>query len=100
MKMMKNKGEKIATATVRYLGVAICTIFSCIGIYWLVASVWWCGIGHPKNILWMFCRGLWQAFVAVWYISIPMTAIVILDVQRRLREHRKETTHRDNDPPR
>jgi hypothetical protein len=89
--MMKGKGERIADATIRYLGVAIYTLFSCIALYWLVASAWWCGIEHPTKILWMFFWGLWRSFVAVWYIALPMTAIVILDVQRRLRKHGRGT---------
>ena len=88
---MNGRGEKIANETVRYLGVAIYTLFFCIAIYWLVASAWWCGIGHPKKILWMFCSGLWQAFCGVWYVALPMTAIVILDFLRRLRTHGRGT---------
>ena len=75
----------IADKMIRYLGVAVYTLLVCLAGYWLVASSWWCGLAHPRNIVLMFCVGLWGAFVQLWYVTIPMTAVVVLDVQRRLR---------------
>lgn len=77
----------IADRTIRYLGMAVYSLLVCFAVYWLVASCWWCGFTHPGNIVLMFCGGLWGAFVQLWYVTIPMTAVVVLDVQRRLREH-------------
>ena len=82
----------IADRIVRYLGVAIYTLLVCYFGSWLFVSCWWCGLSNPLNIGRMFLGGFWSVFVWFWYITLPMTAIVILDVQRRFQEHRKGNT--------
>ena len=81
----------IADMIVRYLGVATYTLLVCYVGYWLFVSCWWCGISNPLNIFRMFLGGFWAVFVWFWYVTLPMTAVVVLDVQRRLRK-RKEGT--------
>ena len=83
--------HSIAERTVHYLAVAIHTYLACIALYWLVASIWWCGM-HPQRSLRMFCLGLWHAFfVNLWYVAIPMVAVILLDVQVRVRDRRNKS---------
>ena len=94
---MTTRGNKIADKPVRYLGVTIYTLLVCFAGYWLIVSCWWCGLAHPRNIVLMFCGCLWCTFVQLWYVAIPMTAVVVLDVQRRLRERRNGTPNQTSD---
>ena len=88
----------IADRTVRYLGVAIYTLLVCYAGYWLFVSCWWCGISNPRNIFRMFLCGFWSVFTWFWYVTIPMTAVVVLDVQRRLRERRQRAPNQPSQP--
>ena len=88
---MDSKRHRIAEQTVRYLAVAVYTLAVCVALYWLVASVWWCGM-HPLRSLRMFCWGIWHAlFLNLWFVAIPMVAIVVLDVEVRLRTRRNQS---------
>ncbi len=92
----------IADTTVRYLGVATYTLLACYVAYWLFVSCCWCGLSHPKNIVRMFLGGFWCVFVWFWYVMLPMTAVIILDLQRRLRGRRQrapnQASHATSEP--
>jgi len=54
----------------------------------ITATRWW-GLDHPIKVFRMFFWMIWRAFVNLWYIVIPIAAIIVLDIQARLREQRK-----------
>ena len=57
-------------------------------LFCLVGAIWWAGWEHPKSCLRVFYYFLWWTFVGLWYIVIPLVAIVVLDIQMRLRERK------------
>ena len=88
---MRNQHHRIVERAIHYLAVAVYTLLFCIALYWLVASAWWCGM-HPLRSLRMFFWGMWHAlFVNLWYVAIPMVAIIVLDVEVHLRNRRSRS---------
>ena len=94
---MQSEQHRVAEITIHYLAVAVYTLLVCIALYWFVASYWWCGM-RPLLSLRMFCWGIWHALIVnLWFVAIPMVAIIVLDLEVRLRTRMSSSPNKPSD---
>jgi len=83
---MRSSIEGIIETSIRCLAMVVYCLLPFYLLFLLGVAIWWTGW---RNCFHDFIVFLWWTFIGLWYIVIPLVAIVVLDIQMRIRERKK-----------